>query len=297
MIRDLVGGLNTLDGWRFTEEAIVQDSIDLSYITSASQEKALSIDLASLERQIPNAIAAYLVLRRLSLLIRRSPLLAKPTPVGQTDRQIWSIPNGGGSFTEWFQHNALRYISSGTIPAGVTVNNVQIGPHGIAPASALNVISNPYVVAVTTNFQADLGVLFDYGRGYLNPIPLSTYTPFGTVNPSQGIDVIFTFGNTSGSAKNLLVNFLGTDDSFDHGTFLLEYQDKTGLRHAIGVYDDAVNPILYQMDNVIPYPILDPGDSDFGSLVFTLIDAYSVINTGYTVEYVMTFALAYLVDV
>lgn len=299
MVRVLVDGNGTVEGWRFTEEAVLNTSFTLSYTTQAAQLVPVTFTIGSFGRALPQLsnLAGFLVLKRLVLIINRSILQSEPRAIGVSDSQTFTIPNGGGAQTHYFIHNCLRWVlSTAAFPTNVSITGATVGNHNSLTPSKVDFAPYALSAAPQSGADFDLGQWFDYQLGFVNPQPLSTFTPFGVAPANQGIDFTITFANTSGSSKTYTMDFFGSDLAFDNAKFTLEYADDNGVHHNIGVYDDHINPAEYQMDLVIPLPLTDPGQTDFGNLVFTLLNAYSAYNSSYTVNVMLTASMAYLTN-
>lgn len=299
MAQTLVDRHGTEQGWRFIEELrfITSPPINFAYGTPLPTLIPLNFqDFAAFLVGPPDALAAYLVFRRLMLLLIKPRAVTEPQLVGITVNNVnWAIPIGGGSVTYWFQHSALHYMQMASSPTGTGITQVAVAYHNpsITPEGGI-ILTTPLSAGVADNW--DLTAMYDERFGLVDYRPLDTFNPFSTGAGHFGIDITITFTNTSGAVKNQNSNLWGADLLYDYVQFTVDYQDWTGGIHALAVYNDIEQLTPFQLDLLLPVPLLDPGMTNFGTLRLTPLSAYACFTPFYYLSAVVTASIAYLVD-
>jgi hypothetical protein len=282
MLSDFYGGLKTPEDWLHTEDITFQSRTSMNINLANGQVQLVPVTFPNFPRLDlqgdPGAMAAFLVLRRLSIGAERASF-ARPQQWQWASEasQVLSInanasnqlitttfgsgpvPSGlaGGNVTPV----ALRRIHFGTIPAGVTITKVEVQPSWGATFDDLH-----FSGTIATNTEIDLGAYYDSEYGLAN---VFANGPGATI-----INVRFTCSNTNGTSQTVNVFFWGQQIGVDWAQWRVEYADWTGALHDIGAYDDLADPArLYLLDRIIPTALTDAGQGTakgFGNLKFTM---------------------------
>ncbi len=281
-LSEFYGGLKTPEDWLHTEDITFQSrtSMNINLANGAIQKVPVTFpNFPQIDLQgDPGAMAAFLVLRRLSIGAERASFArsqewqwaSQANPVlsinANASNQLivttfgsGPVPSGlaGGNITPV----ALRRIHFGTIPTGVTITKVEVQPSWGATYDDLHIVGT-----IATNTEIDIGAYYDARFGLKN---VFANGPGATI-----INVRFTCSNTNASVQTVNVFFWGSQIGVDWAQWLVQYQDWTGVLHDIGSYDDLADPArAFILDRIIPVPLTDSGQGTakgFGSLNFTM---------------------------
>ena len=192
--------------------------------------------------------------------------------------QIVTVPSNAAGNQQIFSFataNWIKMLGFFGFGAGITINIIEIDKDN----SVYEGLILPGPGTITTFGTLDVGAF---------------YGPEGKTNffGAGGFNVRLTMSNTAG-VKTFGMNFYGGKASYDENFFGFSYIDWLGNDYSLGVFRIGQQLIL-PLEMVVPIPITDPGQSNFGSLGFLLLGNSTTYNLFETVDFSIPCAITFL---
>ncbi len=291
MFNRLYDKLKTREGWRYTEDFSYTAQPLLVPSTVIPQPLPISFQNVLLDlNAVPGNVAAYLVLRHVYMSVKKSiPYNSNLRGFSWSGFQNVTVPASASGNVQAFTINpspfGMEYAKKlliSSVPAGITITKVEICPASNAPSG--------YVDLATGNITSPNGIDLEsiFGTGY--GLPANS-----RLAGTPGINVRFTSNNTNGSPTAFGYALYGLADTAQNSQYLVQYQDRNGGIHNVGIFDDRQYAQDFLVDRIIPIPITDPTRSDYGNLLFTtIIAAYDYYPGGDFYNVVLNASIAYL---
>lgn len=277
----LYNALGVRESWRFTDDLTAYTQWALDTTKSAGQvvplifnntQQNFSLNLSA----VPGNVGAYPFLRYLDITNQKNPNYRNVSSVAGFNNFSQTFPNG----TSTQQSNVtnldqLKKLLFNTVPAGVTVTDIQIAPFGGA-----------FVDLFPASFTAG-GTAFDLESYF------GSYFGDGGGLIGNGFTIKVTATNT-GASTQVNMTAYGVTKSFQSNTWLIDYQDAHNQLHRIGTLDDSQIGKTFYLDRLVTVPVTDPTNPNFGTLLFTLLQSSHPFYTLETYNIVMGISIAYL---
>jgi hypothetical protein len=223
-------------------------------------------------------IGAYPFIRSIDIGVQKDPTLFNLNGDVQDNETNTSVtfPNGTSTQTTNVTNldNAKKLLFN-TIPANVTITDVQIAPFGGA-------FVDLFPGNITTGGSSiDLETFFG--------------TPFGgsDVTLGTGFTIKLTANNTSGISQQVNLTLFGTTKMVQNNIWLIDYQDAYGQLHRVGTFNDMLINKTFELDRLINVPITDT-NPNFGTLLFTILKTNHALYTLETYNIIVSLSVAYL---
>lgn len=284
---ELYSSNNIKDGWKYTDDlqSYTQWALDLTKTSGQVVPLVFNSTYQNFKlnlQAIPGNIGAYPFIRYIDISAQKAA-----NYIG--DRDLYTL--GFNNFSQTFpasstttqQSNVtnldqLKKLLLNTIPAGVTITDIQIGVFG----------SGSFVDLFPGNITAG-GTSID----------LESY--FGARGASAGFQgagftIKITANNTNGTSQNINATLYGVSKGFQNNVWLIDYQDAYNNLHRIGTFNDAIISKFFPVERLINVPLTDPTNPNFGTLLFTLQRTDNTFTNLETYDIVVSLSIAYLLS-
>lgn len=277
---------NTLrvnEAWRFTDDLTAYTQWALDTTKTVGQVVPMIFNNTYQNfylnlQQIPGNIGAYPFIRYIDITNQKNPLYRDASPTSASTNSTLTFPVGTSTQqTNITNLDRAKQLLFNTIPANVTVTDVQIGPFG----------GSTFVDLFPANITAG-GTAIDL-ESYMG----TTYgDSVGLIG--NGFTLKITANNTSGLSQGVNVTLYGESLTYQNNTWLIDYQDAHNQLHRVGTFDDSQIGKTFLLDRLITVPITDPTTPNFGTLLFTLLNSSHPFYTLETYNIVVSLAIVYL---
>lgn len=191
-----------------------------------------------------------------------------------------TIPNGGGAQTFLFAPaNWCKSLAIYGFTAGVSINGLQIKRSQDAVGAYTQVLGG----GTTANKLFDLGIFW-------GPDGMPNQVSQGS---TRGFDILANFGNTSGAPQALTMECYGAVVAYDEAVVIVVYEDWQGNNYTLGT--TKIGQLTnWPIDFLVPIPITDPTQTNFGSISLTVISSHVFYNTHYKLDITVPCIVSFL---
>lgn len=279
----LYGSMRTREDWQFTDDLTAYTQWGLDLTKSTGQVVPLIFNNTNQNyylnlQQVPGNVGCYPFIRYIDVTNQKSPLFRKNIGLFQDVNNSVTFP-ASSTTTQTSNISGIdqaRQLLFNTIPANVTITDIQIAQNG--GSSYRDLFNQPITAGGTI---VDLESYFGSFNGMSS-------------NPGIGYTLKITANNTNASSSNVNFTLFGTTQKAQNNTWLIDYQDAHNQLHRIGTFDDQLISKTFYLNRLIPVPITDPTTPNFGTLLFTLLRSDQSYYTIETYCVVTSMSLAYM---
>ena len=250
-------------------ELALSASIDCTISTPQSFAlTAFSLNIAGVSTQNPG----FLILDYLDINAGRATFLAtrgnkEPVSLAQTV----SMAAGTGNVQQFSLGPPANYLTAlmfQGLSANLNIANVELKRSQDPVGSYQGIIVGANLTAATVISVAE-----------------TIWTPDGFTNftGNSAISIRLTSNNTTGGPASYTMFVMGYQAAFDEVKVLISYKDWQNNTYDLGwsvVGQNGIIPLSF----LVPIPITDPAQTNFGSIVFTVFQGTTFYNTHYTYD-------------